>query len=243
VQVDKTLEPEKSKILAYQDVESIIRAASKYENNIAILPCTCRTMAMMNKSHPECNASVENCMVFGAPARFSVEEGIGRYVGVEECMDILKRAEKEGLIHCTQNTADKHGFICNCCACCCGIFSTAIEHNLMGLFQESDFVPVIDHEKCNVCRKCIKACSFHALMYHMGEKEDKSQDRIIVREDVCIGCGVCASNCPTGAINLKKVRDNQPAGSFIEAVMRMMAGQKKYTFQPAEQSTDHSARA
>lgn len=65
-------------------------------------------------------------------------------------------------------------------------------------------------------------------MYHMGEKEDKSQDRVLIREDVCIGCGVCASNCPTEAIYLKKVHDQQPAGSFVEAVMKMMNEQKQY---------------
>ena len=185
----------------------------------------------MQKTAPDCKASVENCMTFGAPAKFSVEEGIGRYVTEEECLEILERCEKEGLIHCTQNTAEKHGFICNCCTCCCGIFSTAIQHNLMGLFQKSDYVPVVDHETCSKCKKCIKYCSFNAVMYHMGEKEDKSEDRILIREDVCIGCGVCASNCPSEAIYLKKVHDQQPAGSFVEAVMRMMNEQKRYNLE------------
>lgn len=228
IPVGKALEKEKSQILAYQDVRQIIKAAGKYENNIAILPCTCRTMAMMQKTAPDCKASVENCMTFGAPARFSVEEGIGKFVSEEECLEILERCEKEGLIHCTQNTTDKHGFICNCCTCCCGIFNTAIEQNLMGLFQKSDYVPVVDHDACSKCKKCIKYCKFNAVMYHMGEKEDKSQDRVLIREDVCIGCGVCASNCPTEAIYLKKVHDQQPAGSFVEAVMKMMNEQKQY---------------
>ncbi len=228
IQVDQRLEPEKSQVLAYQDVEKIIAAAGEREDNIAILPCTCRTMAMLKKTSPECKASVNNCMVFGAPARFSVEEGIGYYVTKEECLEILKQAEKEGLIHCTQNTYDKQGFICNCCACCCGIISTAIKYNTMSMFQESDYVPLVDHDTCNKCRKCVNYCAFHALMYKSGEKEDKSDDRVIVREDVCIGCGVCASNCPTGAITMKKIHDNKPAGSFIEGVMRMMNEKKEY---------------
>jgi len=48
-----------------------------------------------------------------------------------------------------------------------------------------------------------------------------------VREDVCIGCGVCASNCPSESITLKKVRDMKPADSFIEAVTKMMTGIQK----------------
>ncbi|MHA2038149.1 MAG: 4Fe-4S dicluster domain-containing protein [Promethearchaeota archaeon] len=27
---------------------------------------------------------------------------------------------------------------------------------------------------------------------------------------MCIGCGICAANCPNDAIKMKKVRDNIP---------------------------------
>ena len=44
----------------------------------------------------------------------------------------------------------------------------------------------------------------------MGEKDDKTEDRVIVREDACIGCGVCASICPNDAI----VPEFNPANKF-----------------------------
>ncbi len=226
IEIDKTLQPEKSQILAFEDVEEIIRYAGRYENNIAIMPCTCRTMSMMMKTNPDCEASVENCMCFGAPATFCVEEGIGRYASQEEAIEILKQAEKEGLIHLTSNTKTKQGFICNCCTCCCGIIGQAKRLNFMDLFQESDFVPIIDNDSCKHCKKCIKKCGFNALIYQPGDKEDKSEDKILVREDVCIGCGVCSANCPTDAINLKRIRNNKPAESFMEAIVKMMAGRK-----------------
>ncbi len=222
IEINETLEVDKSQILAYQDVEEIIREAGKIENNIAVLPCTCRTMSMMMKTSPECERTVENCLVFGVPTRFIVEQGIGHYILAEEALDILKQAEKEGLVHVSQNTYDRQGFICNCCPCCCGVLSTAIKYNYWDIFQKSDYIPVIDYNKCKKCKKCAKICPFYALAYREGDKEDKSEDKILVREEICIGCGVCAANCPQEAINLKKIRDNKPATDFIEAIMKMM---------------------
>ncbi|MFX0134380.1 MAG: ATP-binding protein, partial [Candidatus Hodarchaeota archaeon] len=227
IEVNGKLEVDKSQVLTYQDIEEIVRQAGKEENNIAVVPCTCRTMSMMLKTAPECERTVENCLIFGVPSKYVVEEGIGRYITVEETLAILKQAEKEGLIHLSQNTIDRQGFICNCCVCCCGVIGSAVKYNIMDIFQKTDYIPVIIEDKCKKCKKCVNICSFYALTYRMGEKEDKSDDKILVREDVCIGCGVCASNCPNEAIYLKKVRDNKPAKNFLEAIQKMMIGRKK----------------
>jgi len=71
----------------------------------------------------------------------------------------------------------------------------------------------------------VDVCQFYALTYMAGET--KAEDKILVREDICIGCGICASNCPQEAIHLKKVRDVKPAQNFIEAVQKMMTGMNK----------------
>ncbi|MHA1376914.1 MAG: ATP-binding protein [Candidatus Helarchaeota archaeon] len=226
IEVNGNLEIDKSQVFAYQDVEKIVKQAGKEKNNIAVVPCTCRTMSMMLKTSPECERTVENCLVFGVPSRYVVEEGIGRYITVEEALDILRQAEKEGLVHLSQNTLDKQGFICNCCTCCCGILSMAVKYSYWEIFQKTDYIPVFDYEKCIKCKKCVNICPFYALSYITGEKEDKSEDKITVREEICIGCGLCASNCPKEAITLKKIRDVKPAKNFIEAVQKMMVGRK-----------------
>ena len=33
---------------------------------------------------------------------------------------------------------------------------------------------------------------------------------MVLREDKCIGCGICAVNCPNDAIKMMKVRDIEP---------------------------------
>ncbi len=227
IQVGEKLEVDKSQVFTYQDVEKIVKEAGKLENNIAVLPCTCRSMSMMLKTNPECKRTVTNCLTFGIPARYTVEQGIGHYINVDETLEILRQAEKEGLVHLSQNTVDRHGFICNCCECCCGILSTAKKYNLPSMFQKSDYVPVFNMKTCKHCKKCVRICPFYAISYITGEKEDKSDDKIQLREDICIGCGLCASNCPSESIALKKVRDVKPADSFIEAVTKMMTSIKK----------------
>jgi len=228
IEINEKLTPDKSQVLAYQDVEKIVREAGKIENNIAVIPCTCRTMSMMLKTNPECKRPVMNCLIFGVPAKYVVDEGIGHYISVDETLSILQQAEKEGLVHLTQNTIDKQGFICNCCDCCCGILSTAKKYNLWNIFQKTDYIPVFNISLCKHCKKCVDICPFYAISYVTGDKDDKSEDYITIRENVCIGCGLCASNCPAGAITLKKIRDTKPAKNFIEAVTKMMTGIQKH---------------
>ena len=43
--------------------------------------------------------------------------------------------------------------------------------------------------------------------------EDNNGEKIMIDRDFCIGCGVCAANCPEEAISLKKTSDNIPVES------------------------------
>lgn len=54
-------------------------------------------------------------------------------------------------------------------------------------------VPVIDEEKCDYCRKCVKMCAFNALVV-LGE-------RALFFPELCHGCGGCTWICPQKAIS------------------------------------------
>ncbi|MFX0006529.1 MAG: 4Fe-4S binding protein [Promethearchaeota archaeon] len=45
-------------------------------------------------------------------------------------------------------------------------------------------------------------------------EEVKSDEMMYVKEDFCIGCGVCAVNCPNNAIKLVKVKDSIPKKKY-----------------------------
>lgn len=56
--------------------------------------------------------------------------------------------------------------------------------------------PVIDQEKCTLCKQCGDVCQFHALMV--------TKKNVIVYEHLCHACGACAIACKSEAISYRK---------------------------------------
>jgi predicted molibdopterin-dependent oxidoreductase YjgC len=69
----------------------------------------------------------------------------------------------------------------------------------------SDYL-VIDHNRCILCGRCVRACSEIAAGYTLsfsnrGCKESVSADlEQPLGESSCLSCGACVQACPTGAI-------------------------------------------
>ncbi len=56
--------------------------------------------------------------------------------------------------------------------------------------------PVIDMEKCIECNSCWIFCPDNSIVVAV-EKDGRVYS---VNYDFCKGCGICANECPTGAI-------------------------------------------
>lgn len=56
-------------------------------------------------------------------------------------------------------------------------------------------VPLINHDKCTGCKKCVEFCKFNALAY---------TSKLIVFENICHSCGGCMLVCPEGALSTKE---------------------------------------
>jgi len=59
------------------------------------------------------------------------------------------------------------------------------------------YMPVIDLKKCVKCNNCWKFCPDVAI--YIGEEGFPH-----VNYDYCKGCGICANECPTKAINMTR---------------------------------------
>ena len=186
----------------------------KYLANInpkiyTVVPCSCRTAAKL--AGEPCKQTNDNyCVTAGTLAQIVNKQGIGREVTLDELMEIMERAEKEGLVHETFNMQDTATFICNCCSCCCGFLKSVKEQSNYGAITKSNFDPIINRDLCTLCETCMKICPMNAIYHHWPHKKDLTDDFMKIRLALCIGCGVCASNCPSEAISLEKVRNIIP---------------------------------
>jgi formate dehydrogenase major subunit len=65
---------------------------------------------------------------------------------------------------------------------------------------------VLDHNRCILCRRCVRACGELVGNFTLGVQERGASSRIIADLDVplgessCIACGTCLQVCPTGAL-------------------------------------------
>jgi ferredoxin len=186
--IDEEIEVPKEKIISTQKVEEIIQ---KFDE-IAVGHCYCRHFRDLVGESCKQTDMRENCFTFGKSARYTAEQGFARMISKEEAIDILKKSEKDGLVHKAYHPnmdfKRDEDSICNCCSDCCGQ-SKNITSNL------SNFVAKVDHEICTGCGTCVEKC-------YSGAKELNEEGKAETNEERCIGCGICAAFCPEGAISL-----------------------------------------
>lgn len=213
--VEKVIEldeevPSELQILPFELVSQYISSAER----IAVGICPCRDHAEIVDGKARCDKPRDVCMVFEKVADYWVEKGIARYVDQKEAMEVLRKAEEAGLVHNTTNNIlfgpELPGMICNCCPCCCFIMQGLRKVNRPRGIAQSNFNPQIERDLCKLCNKCVEICPMEAIFHHPPHLKDLSDNFFYIAMDKCIGCGVCASNCPHNAITLKKVRPQIP---------------------------------
>ncbi|HUY00586.1 MAG TPA: 4Fe-4S binding protein [Candidatus Deferrimicrobium sp.] len=210
IKINETLKPE-HEILPFEVVKDYVKMA----HNWAVVKCACRTHNALLGNVCE-RTSTSNCMALDVGADWVIERGWGQKLTYEEALALLEKSEKEGLVHTIMNTSATPILICNCCPCHCGILNTVIKTRHPRAYVKSNFFPQIDAQQCKLCNKCVQICPMNALFHHYPVKEDLSDEYIEIIKENCIGCGVCATNCPQEAISMIKVKDDKPPANIFE---------------------------
>ncbi len=176
-------------VYPYENIRLMMEEATAFN----VMDCICR------KEHAlrgvSCRHSSEVCLGFSRQPNMFATFPLGRRITRQEALDILRIAEKEGLVHNTFNVQQEPIFICNCCPCCCGILQGVKHAHLPHLLAKSSFVATIDRQTCIQCGLCAdERCPMDAIeKYHDGYK---------VVPERCIGCGLCTTTCPSGSATL-----------------------------------------
>ena len=185
----------------YQDVVAMMEHAKSFQ----VVDCICRKEQAL-QGNP-CKHSVEVCLSFSGSEGAFDRYPKGRIISKQEALEILEKAEEEGLVHSSYNVRSGQMFVCNCCSCCCGIMRGVKEYNAPFLMAKSDFFAEIDQDTCAACGVCAdERCPMDAIVEQDGSYS--------VQPERCIGCGVCVPTCPTESITLvqkpEQERDEPP---------------------------------
>jgi ferredoxin len=201
IKIDEPVNIER-KVLSIELVKDLIDK----NDTFASLTCPCRLVGEMSGEPCKVAPAELGCFVVGVAAKLAIQAGFGRPLTKEQAIEYIKKTEEAGLVHNAMGSNnDQFYSICNCCKCHCGALLPASQTKLRLKFvSPSNFTPQRQPEQCTLCETCLNMCPMEAISHPTGE------DTLILNPSLCIGCGVCAANCPENAILMVKVRSGRP---------------------------------
>ncbi|PKN32762.1 MAG: 4Fe-4S ferredoxin [Deltaproteobacteria bacterium HGW-Deltaproteobacteria-19] len=210
IPVESSLE-ETAGVTPYNRIREIIRG----EGLIALTPCICKQERGL-LGHP-CTKPQEVCMMFGNFARFYIDNGYGREIGLEEALQVLDVAEANGLV-LTCSNALKLETLCCCCTCCCPTLKNIKVLRSPARYILSYYRAIIDDDACVGCDACVEICPMNAI--------GPGQDAPEISEKRCIGCGLCVGRCPAGALSLMALPDRTEPPPTVAGIMERIAAER-----------------
>jgi ferredoxin len=176
-------------VLSLDNVKQILSKA----RTISVMDCGCRV------KFGHCDAPVNVCIDMDETAERNIRNGVAREITLDEALDVLEKTHDAGLVHLALGQGEfyKPGVInsvCSCCSCCCSILSGILRFGLAPHILTSQAISVTDTSDCTECGVCAERCQFGAREMVNGS--------LAFNPDLCFGCGLCVSTCPTNAIAL-----------------------------------------
>ena len=214
-------------ILDYERATHIIEEA----DFIGVGTCFCRHKNYHLGIPCKLGAPMETCLTFGNVARSLAEHGdYTRQIDKAEAKEILAMSYGYNLVQMGENVREHPAFMCNCCGCCCEALEAVRRFSPMQPIATTNYLPHINYDDCVSCGKCEKVCPILAISMaenepvpvteneYVSEAEREPSSGIekkgltagtgkkhpVIDETICLGCGVCARNCPKRAITLQR---------------------------------------
>ncbi|UCD02398.1 MAG: 4Fe-4S binding protein [Promethearchaeota archaeon] len=223
VPVEKSITHENF-VAPYNDVRRLIQDAEK---PIAVTNCVCRQKQDVRRERDPCKLTnrYETCIGFGHSAQLYIDQGWAREITKDEALEILDINEESGLVLQFGN-AQRPGFVCSCCGCCCGLLRDFKKMNNPARLMKTNYYVEIDSDLCVGCGTCIERCQMGALTL--------VDDISTVNLKKCLGCGLCVVTCSSEAIKLNNKEKETCPPETTEDLNQMILNKKnelieKYT--------------
>ena len=184
--------PVEHAVMPYERAEDIVRMHTRF----AVRNCICRQERELLGQG--CGKPLEVCLSFDSGAEMTVRAGRGRMISMDEALAIFKQADQAGLVLQPSNSQDPI-FICACCGCCCGVLRSIKQFDKPANLVANPFIARHDSGLCSNCLACLERCQMEALTLVDGT--------VALNLERCIGCGLCVSTCPSGALTLARKAD------------------------------------
>jgi ferredoxin len=179
------------------------------QTSVFLWPCNCRAM------YRRCGKPVNVCL------RFDNDRGLGWEISTERALDVLREADRAGLMHTAYagaGASEAHA-ICNCCTDCCFPHVAARRLDVDGLWPTRRHRASVDAAACTLCGRCASRCPFGAFVVQRadddgaaagcdvvakwtGEPAEKRRSLLFAAAE-CRGCGLCATGCTETAIAME----------------------------------------
>ena len=209
-----SLKPEWLKREPHNDVDAHFQRYDRF----LVIDCVCKKDQVAAHGH-SCDMPIKRCGFVGMPPAVPLSENI---LPREEAMklwdelDALGTHVVEGFYGFTMG-AEAPQFVggCHCCGCCCVMLNSQRLGTLKESVERSNYRAVKDYDKCTNCGECIRRCQFFAHTW----KKTKDGRMSVYNRDLCVGCGSCGLGCPSGALHLEPVSEEEwshVASSFQE---------------------------
>ncbi len=196
-------------VASYNQVRELV----KRQQFLTVQDCICRKeQDLMGNG---CDHPRDLCLGFNDFGRFYVDNNMAREITVDECLELLDKAEKEGMVLSPSNTGEELAAICCCCSCCCPILRFAKPAPRPADLVHSYYEAKIDPDECTACGDCVERCPMDAI----AEGDNVSE----VIDGRCIGCGLCVSVCPVEAISLIEKPGMEPPPKDFPEMMKRIA--------------------
>ena len=204
-----TMQPQVHRVIPVNEVVRNDMEVRPYESAVGIVKnsqswgvvsCICRDQKALIGD--PCEHPRDVCMVVSeSPGAFEGSTRVQPQT-MAESLATLKRASAAGLVHSVSNNQQGLWYVCNCCTCSCGILRGMAELGMANVVAHSAFICEVDIDTCTACEACVAACQFDAI---------KVDDYAIVDQLRCVGCGLCALECPTEALILvRRAETDEP---------------------------------